>query len=262
MGEKKLTIFTAGVVASLVKQKADEWNKTHPDCPAIVSPGGSVDLIGRILDGEPCDILLTADAENIPQMLMPDFASGYQIFAGNAMVVLATPGRDISSDDWKEKLLDPDAVFLHLDPYGDPVGYRAVMAMKLADHVEPGLAERLLKHPGHLGMDGKIRLDKEHLPEHDYMITYRSMAISQGRPYAELPNEMNLSQAGLKDLYAKAEFEIAPGKIVSGSPILHAGTILKTCRYPEEAQQFWDDLMGTDFGGYGFLDPVELGGPF
>lgn len=252
MEEKKLIIFTAGVMMGLVKQKAEEWNVLHPDVLAVVYPGGSVDLASRILNGERCDILITADAENIPQMLMPEYASGYQIFSGNAMVILAAPGRDISSDNWKEKMLDPDAKFLHLDPYGDPVGYRAVMAMKLADYAEPGLGEKLMNHPGHLGMDKKVHLNMKQLPEHDYMITYRSAAVKQERPYAELPDEMNLSQERLRKLYEKASFEIAPGRTVSGAPILHAGTILKNCPHQKEARLFWEQFLETDFTAHGF----------
>lgn len=252
MKEKKLVIFTAGVMMGLVKQKAEEWNELNPDFPAVVCPGGSVDLINRILNGERCDILITADAENIPQMLMPEFVTGYQIFCGNAMVILAADGRDISSDNWKEKILDPDAKFLHLNPYGDPVGYRAVMAMKLADWAEPGLGEKLLNHPGHLGMDKNVHMNMKQLPDHDYMITYRSVAVKQGRPYAELPDEMNLSQEGLKNLYKKASFEIAPGQTVFGAPILHAGTILKKCCCQKEAHQFWECFLQVDFAANGF----------
>ncbi|MDD5604581.1 MAG: substrate-binding domain-containing protein [Dehalococcoidales bacterium] len=120
----RLHIFCAGVSMKLVKRVAEEWNKLHPDLPANVVPGGSVALIKDCISGEPCDVFISADDSIIQTMMMPKYAEGYRIWAGNKMVVT---GDDINSSNWEEKLLAEDATFKHMNPYGDPGGYRAAM---------------------------------------------------------------------------------------------------------------------------------------
>ena len=256
--DKTLQVFTAGVAMGIVKETVQRWNLKHPDFQAEMHPGGSVDLIRRVLAGERCDVLIVADDTNIAEMLMPEKADGYTIFAGNSIVVAAMPGYTISSADWKEKLTAPDAVFLNKDPYGDPGGYRAVMAMQLADEVEPGLAEKLLNHPGHLGMDKNM--DRKNPPPYQYDFLYRSGAIASGRPFADLPDCMNLSDPALKDVYAKASFAVDENNTVIGAPIAHALTIPKTAKFPEAAKEFAAQFLKNSFTERGFIPRHEVVG--
>ena len=256
--DRTLQVFTAGVAMKIVREKVQQWNLTHPERQAEMRPGGSVDLIRRVLAGERCDVLIVADDTNIADMLMPDQAEGYTIFAANSMVVMGKPGSDINSDNWKEKLLDPKATFLHRNPYGDPGGYRAVMAMLLADQVEPGLSAKLMEHPGHIGMDPD--LTRETTPNCDYDFMYRSGAVSMGRPFADLPDCMNLSDPALKDVYAGVSFAVDEHNTVKGAPIAHAITIPKTAVFDEDAREFARTFLNTDFSAYGFLPRHELVG--
>ncbi len=256
--DKTLQVFTAGVARSIVKETVQRWNLTHPKLQAEMHSAGSVDLIRRVLAGERCDVLIVADDTNIAEMLMPEKADGYTIFAGNSVVVAAMPGYTISSADWKEKLTAPDAVFLNKDPYGDPGGYRAVMAMQLADEVEPGLAEKLLNHPGHLGMDKNM--DRKNPPPYQYDFLYRSGAIASGRPFADLPDCMNLSDPALKDVYAKASFAVDENNTVIGAPIAHALTIPKTAKFPEAAKEFAAQFLKNSFTERGFIPRHEVVG--
>ena len=146
----RLHVFCAGVSMKLVKSVAEKWNKLHSELPVIVTPGGSVDLIRDCISGEPCDVLISADDAIIRSMMLPKYAGGYRIWAGNKMVIV---GDGITSGNWERKLLAKNATFKHHNPYGDPGGYRAVMAMLLADAYKPGLTARLMNHPGHIGMD-------------------------------------------------------------------------------------------------------------
>ena len=256
--EKTLQIFTAGVAMKIVKEKVQQWNLAHPERQAEMHPGGSVDLIRKVLAGERCDVLIVADDTNIADMLMPELADGYTIFAGNSMVIMGKPGSDINSDNWKEKLLAPDATFQHKNPYGDPGGYRAVMAMLLADQVEHGLSDKLMNHPGHIGMDPT--LTRETTPPHEYEFLYRSGAVSMGRPFADLPDCMNLSNPDLAETYAGVSFAVDEKNTVTGAPIAHALTIPKTALYPEEAKEFAKLFLDTDFTARGFLPRRETVG--
>lgn len=249
--DKTLQIFTAGVAMKVVKETAQRWNLAHPERQAEVHVGGSIDLVRRILAGARCDVLVTADDTIISRLLVPHHAKGYITFASNKMVVSATPGNHISSEDWKEKLLASDATFYHQNPYGDPSGYRGVMTLMLGNAVEDGLGDRLLAHPGHIGMDSALTLRTA--PAYQYAIEYYSAAASRGAEFAELPAEMDLSDPSKADLYATATFAIDAENIVCGTPITHGVTIPTTAVFREEAQAFVKAFLANDFGLYHFL---------
>ena len=245
----RLHVFCAGVSMKPVKETADKWNALHPELPVVVTPGGSVDLIRDCIAGDPCDVLISADDAIIRTMMMPEYADGYRIWAGNKMVLI---GEGITSENWEEKLLAPDATFKHHNPYGDPGGYRAVMAMLLADEYKPGLAERLMNHPGHIGME-KNAGPFGGMKEAKYEFGYYSGAKSFGRNYAELPAVMDLSDPALADTYSKAGFAIDDENTVTAAPIAHALTIPKTAAHKEAAKEFAMMFLALDKEAVGFL---------
>ncbi len=253
-----LQVFTAGVTMGVAKKAVQRWNLDHPERQAELVPGHSVDLLRRILAGERCDVLISADDAIIGSMLMPAHAKGYRIFAGNRMVVA---GAGINSDNWIEKLTDPGATFIHNDPHGDPGGYRAVMAMLLADRVQPGLTQKLMDHPGHLGMEKAPEGQKPwERPEADYTFTYGSGAASRGMDYAVLPSVMDLSDDSLAEEYAKVSFAVDENNTVAGTPIAHALTIPTTAVYPEEAKAFCRLFLKTDFSEANFIEKSGIVG--
>lgn len=249
-GKTELKIFSAGVAAKLAKKTVEAWNAAHPDSPASLTMGGSVDGIRRQLNGEDFDLLILADDDIIKSMMMPEHSDGYYIFAGNKMVVAAAEGREISSDNWREKLLAPEAKFMHMNPYGDPGGYRAVMAILLADQVEPGLTKKLMDHPGHIGMEREAPKEK---PAYDYMFTYYTGAKGRGLVFAELPKEMDLSDDSLAELYARAEFQVDDKNKVKGSPIAHAVTIPLASKNRKLALEFTEQFLKNDFTAAHFI---------
>jgi len=257
----RLHVFCAGVSMKLVKGTADKWNALHPELPVVVTPGGSVDLIRDCIAGDPCDVLISADDAIIRTMMMPKYADGYRVWAGNKMVVI---GEGITSGNWEEKLLAPDATFKHHNPYGDPGGYRAVMAMLLADEYKPGLAERLMKHPGHIGME-KNPGPFGGMKEAKYEFGYYSGAKSFGVNFAELPAVMDLSDPALAGTYAKVGFAVDDENTVTAAPIAHALTIPKTAAHREAAKEFAGMFLAADKEAAGFLpregvhgeDPVK-----
>ena len=253
-----LQVFTAGVAMGVVKEAVQHWNLKHPELQAEMHPGGSVDLIRKVLAGERCDVLITADDTLIKSMMMPDAAKGYISFAGNKMVIAATGDKDINSENWKEKLLAEDAKFYHMNPYGDPGGYRGVMSLLLADQVEEGLADKLMNHPGHIGMDPN--LTRENTPSHDYMFTYYSGAVSRGMRFAELPEVMDQSNPSLADTYAKAKFAVDENNTVTCTPISHGVTIPETAKFKEEAKAFVAEFLKKDFAQWNFLPRREVVG--
>lgn len=251
----KLNIFTAGVSMRLVKKLAEEWNSENYGIQASVKAGGSVEGVRELIDGNDFDLLFLADDTIIESMLMPDHVSGYYVFAANKMVIGAKEGKSISNEDWKEKLLDPSATFKHMSPYGDPGGYRAVMAMMLADKYEEGLSAKLFGHPGLVVMDPDMT--PENMPRTDYMFLYYSGAKSRGLSFAELPAVMDLSDESLAELYATAKFQIDENTTVAGAPIRHAMTIPKAAANSAEARRFAEKFLAIDLAKHNFM-PLNI----
>lgn len=249
--EKTLNIFTAGCAMSIVRDAADLWTNRHPELPAVVTVGGSVDLIKRVMDGEPCDVLISADS-TLFESIMGLTKNEYFVFARNKMVLVSNGKKDIDNDNWIDILCDDTTTFAHFNPYGDPGGYRAVMTLLLADNVQAGLGEKLMNHPGHLGMDADTPFEK--IRNADFSFGYYSGAKTSGKIFVEFPAVMDLSDEKLADVYAKAKFAIDDEHTVSGCPITHGIAALPTAEHSEAALDFLSLFLTFDFKGYGFLD--------
>lgn len=250
MEERVLRIFSAGVAAGLVKALAKRWEEEHPDVSVEVSMGGSVDLIRRIINGESCDVMISADDTNIRDMLIPDHTDECITWAGNAMVLASVNGEDIEGADWQKLLLRKDAVFTHMDPKGDPAGYRAVMTLKLADHIQDGLARVLLNHPGYIGKYAKP--GKPDFSKAQYAIVYESMAKARKMSYVKLPPVMDLSDDVYAEEYSREHLVLRDSVVVSGSPIRHGLAVLSNTKEPELAKLFVEDFLKSDFEKAGF----------
>lgn len=247
---KKLHILNAGCVSAEVQKTTERFNAIYGDVQAENNSGGSVDRIRRILRGEPCDLLISADDAIIANMLMPERTKGYYIFAGNSMVlVAANQEKPITGENWRQALLDPANTFGHYNPFVDPGGYRSVMACMLADSVEPGLSKKLLEHPGR-----RIYASAKD-SQADFSFSYRSNAVKNKRPFAQLPESMNLSNPALNEHYATAAFDLDGdgGNVVRGSAICHALTVPQSAAEPELAMKFVGLFLQNDFKKSGFL---------
>lgn len=248
--EKTLNIFTAGCAMAVVKDVADAWTNRHPELPAVVTPGGSVDLVNKVLAGEPCDVLISADS-TLFDSIMNLSKTDYTVFAGNKMVIVSNGEKGISSKNWIDVLTDDSTTFAHFNPYGDPGGYRAVMCLLLADNVKEGLSEKLMQHPGHIGMDKDT--PREKAMGADFSFGYYSGAKMSGKQFAELPAVMDLSNEELANIYSKAEFAIDDKHTVKGCPITHGITVPQGAVHGNEAEMFLKMFAETDFSKYGFL---------
>lgn len=267
-----LKVFSAGVAMRLAKQAVEAFEAEHPELEVEFSGGGSVAGVNRLLGGEDLDVLILADQTAIDEQLMPDFADGYFVWGGNEMCLT---GKGIDSENWKEVLLDPDSEIKHTNPYDDPSGYRAVMAMMLADNVEEGLSDKLLHHPKYKGLDREQYKRNLFAPPKgkgpggpgrkpglpplkggEYRFTYLSGPASGGADYAKLPPEMNQGDPAFEDLYNSVTFTVDGGKVVKGTTVLHAVMIAKNTAHREAAEAFVKEFLKTDFVAKGFT-PVQ-----
>lgn len=253
---KKVKVFCAGVAGRLAKTTAARFEAENKGSVCELEIGGSTAGVCKLLDGEKYDVMILADHSNIDQMMMPEYADGYFVWGGNEMVVL---GDGITTDNWQEKLLSPDARVKHVNPFNDPGGYRAVMAMQLADQVEPGLAKKLLEHPNYKGLDRAEYQGPRKPPVEEpgvYRIGYKSMAVSMGKNYAALPAEMNLGDPSYENLYQTASFEVDGSGTVRGTTILHAIVLPKNAENPQGGTEFARLFLANRFIAHGYT-PVQ-----
>jgi len=241
---RTLNVLHAGSISKPIQDTIARFERD--DITVHPTHSGSVDCVRRLIAGAPCDLIVLADAELIANLLMPNYADGYYVFAGNSIAIMATSAEaQINSENWKETLLDPSATFGHYDPFFDPGGYRAVMACMLADHVEPGLSRKLLEHPG------RVVVTPGSKPVPQFIFTYLSSAQKSGKPFVKLPDEMALSNDEMNPLYKEAMFDLGESKVY-GSAISLALTIPFTAKNKDLAREFALEFIHSDFASEGF----------
>jgi molybdate/tungstate transport system substrate-binding protein len=146
------------------------------------------------------DVVLLADYEVFPQLLVPAYTSWYAQFARNRMVVAYTPrskhATEISPENWTRVVRRPDVQVGRTDPKLAPAGYRTLRLFTLAERFyhEPGLERSLLA----AAPERNMRANAADLAallaagELDYIYDYQSVAQSNGFSFVQLPAEIDL----------------------------------------------------------------------
>jgi len=205
------------------------------------------------------DLLLLADADVFPQLLIPRYATWYAEFARNRMVVAYTKrskhADEINRNNWMEILRRRDVEVGRTDPDLAPVGYRTLVMLQLAEHYYrmPGLAKSLV--------DGapkrNIRSNAGALAvllaagELDYIYDYQSVAESNGFSFVALPDEINLGDPSRAKQYATATVRVrgsTPGTQTEfkGQPIVYGMSEPLRAPHPAAASKFLEYLSSPD----------------
>ncbi len=201
------------------------------------------------------DLMLLADAEVIPQLLVPKYATWYAEFARNRLVVAYTArskhASEINADNWTALLQRPNVEVGRTDPNLAPAGYRTLLMFQLAEryYKRPGLAAALLDH----APESNVRPNAAELAallaagELDYIFDYQSVAESNGFRYLTLPTAIDLGDANRAAEYAAVSVKVrgsSPGQTltVKGQPILYGLTVPFNAPHPRAANRFLDYL--------------------
>lgn len=271
--EEKLIIFHAGSLSKPFSELENLFELKNPQVNVLREASGSK-LAARKLSElkKPADIIAVSDYSIIPAMLYPHYAGWTIYFAKNSMVIVFTDSskfsNDINSKNWPEILLRKDVEVGYSDPLLDPCGYRALLVIKLAEdyYKIPGLYDKMVnKIP-----KKNIRPRETDLialaeaGELDYHFNYKSVAKQNHLKYIELPEEVNLSNAGLKEHYKKAFIELKDkdGRMirVNGEPIIYGITVLKNASNRKIAEKFIELVLsesGRKILSENFLEPLD-----
>ncbi len=201
-----------------------------------LEPGASLEIARRVTDlGRHPDVLILADPEVFPKLLMPGFTTWYALFGRNRIVLAYTDrsagAKQITAANWRQVILRPGVEIGRADPNTDPSGYRTLLAFQLAErfYKEPGLARRLLAAAPDRNVRPReadqVALVQTH--QLDYIWTYENLAENAGLPFAKLPDAVDLGNPADSATYAMASTRVLgahPGDTITvhGAPVLFA----------------------------------------
>ncbi len=148
------------------------------------------------------------------------------LFATNALVLAVAPDSPHAGalrDDWRAAIADPSVALGRTDPERDPLGYRTVMALRLAERRS--------------GVDADDVLARARVfPETDLLnvleggavdaaFAYRNMAAERGLPHVPLPAAIDFSDPAHAETYASVSYEL-DGTPITGAPIRYGARAL------------------------------------
>jgi len=254
-----LPIYHAGSLTIPFNQISEEFNRLYPDVEVFLEGAGSATTIRKVTElQKEGGVIGSADYTLIPELMFPEYADWYIIFASNQMCLAYTDqsqfAGEIDTDNWYEILQRDGVTHGRSDPDQDPCGYRTLMVWQLAEaHYDvPGLYDALYEAEGDLMRPKSVELIALlESGDLDYAFEYSSVAAQHNLSYLVLPPEINLADESFKDFYATAEVEIAgkePGTIITkkGKPIVYGVTIPSNFPDKELAIAWIDFLLSED----------------
>ena len=252
-----LIVYNAGSLARPIRAALDSFSALT-EIPFEQENAGSLETARKLTElGKVPDLIALADHEVFPQVLMPEHVTWYARFARNRMVLAYSEASrfagEITRDNWREVVLRPGVEIGRADPNLDPAGYRALMAMQLAEmhYGDGGLARRLLEaapernvRPKEVDLVALVQAG-----ELDYVWQYESVARATGLRYVRLPHQIDLGfpvdSAGYDSAVVRVLGEGVGDTItLRGSPIIYGFSIPVNAPHPEIAREFAAFLLG------------------
>jgi molybdate/tungstate transport system substrate-binding protein len=246
-----LVVYNAGSLARPIRAVLDSFS-ARTGIPYEQENAGSLETARKITElGKVPDVIALADHEIFPNLLIPEHTTWYVRFARNRMVLAFTDqsrfAGEITPDNWRQVLLRPGVEIGRSDPNLDPAGYRALMAMQLAEghYADPGLARRLLDaapernvRPKEVDLVALVQAG-----ELDYVWQYESVARATGLRWVQLPNEIDLGSPEDSTRYDAASVRVAGRSFgdtieLRGSPIIYGLSIPSAAPHPDLAREF------------------------
>jgi molybdate/tungstate transport system substrate-binding protein len=293
---REVRLIYAGSLIVPFEKLAEAFEAQNPGVRVITESHGSVQVLRYVSElGKPFDLAVTADEQLVEPLLFdrvdPDtgapYADWYVAFATNRLVLALSPSTElngrIDGTNWPRLIRDPGVRFGLADPRFDAAGYRALMALVLAEDVydDPFLFEDMtlgrFRTPITAEPEGGVTVI--HVPEIlepqpgaplavrgssiqllallesgdvDCAFEYESVARQHGLAYVELPPEVDLSRDDLADHYASVVVRLDFRRFASvrpefaGAPIRYAFTIPASAPEPELAAQFAAFVLSRD----------------
>lgn len=258
-GARNIVVYTAASVAIPLRAALDTF-AAHEQVTVQQENGGSLDIARKLTELHQIpDVVVLADYDVFPKLLMPEQTTWYADFARNRMVLAFTDkskfASEVDSANWPKILERPGVQLGRANPDLDPNGYRTLLTLQLAEryYEQPGLYDRLMKlsparnvRPKEADLVGLLQAG-----EFDYIWSYESLAQATKLRYITLPAAIDLGTPADSAVYATATVKVA-GKTpndtltISGQPIVYALSIPKAAPHPAAAERFVAFLLSPD----------------
>ncbi len=196
------------------------------------------------------DLLIVADPRVLQTVLTAAQVPRYALFAANSMVITYRPGSAYAlaikaGRSWYQALQAPGLRLGRSDPELDPLGYRALLVLQLAQRYyrQPGLLRKIIK-PDQLYPEAQLMAQLES-GQLDAAFVYRNMSSDHHLPFSALPPEIDLSDPARQAEYRQAAYTDRQGVIHRGAPIIYAAAPLAKAPHPQAARRF-TDFLGSE----------------
>lgn len=256
-GEGPLNVFNAASLGPPFRDVLATFAKENGAVETAQLNVPSLEAIRMLTElGRVPDILAVADRALLDSLVLGKHSSWYALFGTNALVLAygdKSKYRDeITTENWWRVITRPAVAVGRSDMRVDPSGYRADMAMQLAEwhYNEPGLTARLRATIP----EANVRRAEADLSAHialgelDYGWTYESLAKAHKLSFVRLPEAIDLSDPSRGDQYARAHVSLPqpngrPTLDLRGAPIVFALTIPSRAEHPELAARFFSFVL-------------------
>jgi molybdate/tungstate transport system substrate-binding protein len=295
-----LTVFCATSLQYPFHQVEEDFENTYPNVDVHIEAHGTIQVIRHVTElNYKVDLVFVADYSLIPRMMyttkIPEtgqnYADYYIRFATNTLVLAYTNNsnyaNEINQNNWDDVLSRQNVRLGYANPQLDALGYRALMAIQLAEnyydkpHFFHDLITANLNPPISSVPDGTnftILVPETQNPVGDkltmrasevdlisllqtgyldYCFLYLSNAKQYGFNYIELADEINLGSDVYSSTYEKIQVKYDHQRFSTvsldrqGETIYYGLTIPNNAPNPELAQTFIKFLLAgqgkTDF---------------
>jgi molybdate/tungstate transport system substrate-binding protein len=291
-----LVVFCAGSLILPFAALEQAFESQHPEVDVLNECHGSIQVIRHVTElHESIDVVATADYALIPMLMYavedPDsglpYASWSIRFATNHLGLAYSPHSDfadeINANNWYAVVTRPGVSLGIADPRFDASGYRALMALKLAENFyqQPAIFDSLIQGqfttPINVFQAGSLALITvpeivETVPEAhilmrgasiqliallesgdlDYAFEYESVIRQHELEWVALPDAINLGSSQFNEQYQQVQVNLNFQRFTSvqpffrGEQIGYGITIPSNAPHPELAEQFIAFLLGPE----------------
>jgi len=193
------------------------------------------------------DLLIVADPQVLQTVLTADRVPRYALFAANSIVIAYRPDSAYAlalkaGSIWYQALQTPGLRLGRSDPELDPLGYRALLVLQLAQRYyrQPELLRKIIR-PDQLYPEAQLMAQLES-GQLDAAFVYRNMSSDHHLPFSALPPQIDLSDPAHRAEYRQAAYTDRQGLTHLGEPIIYAAAPLAKAPHPQAARRFADFL--------------------
>jgi molybdate/tungstate transport system substrate-binding protein len=236
-----LTVFAAGSLARPLRAALDTIAATGGPRVRLEIMGSREMIRAMTMLGRRPDLLVTADADELEQALMPRYVSQSTTFARNRIVLALSPKSEkaaaVTSTNWIDMVAGGTLAVARADPRRAPLGFRTQLVWKLAEieTQRAGLAARL----GAASPDALLRGSEADLGallesgNADAAWCYESLARSLHLSFIRIGDRIDLGTETEAAAYRRASVRIVgvaseDSMLIAGAPIRYSIAVAAT----------------------------------